>query len=140
MPDAVARPRPAVTPLTEPFWTGTRNGELRVQRCLDCGRLRWTPLAACPECWSERTRWDAMSGRATVHTYTVVHRAMDPRAFAAPYVLAVVELDEGPRMLTNIVDVDPADVRIGMQVVVRFERVDDELTVYPFAPAPSAPV
>jgi uncharacterized OB-fold protein len=76
-----------------------------------------------------------MSGRGTVYTYTVVHRAMDPRAFAAPYVLAVVELDEGPRMLTNLVDVDPATVRVGMPVVVRFEHVDDEITVYPFVPA-----
>jgi uncharacterized protein len=76
-----------------------------------------------------------MSGRGTVHTYTVVHRAMDPRAFPAPYVLAVVELDEGPRMLTNVVDVDPAAVEIGMRVAVCFERVDDDITVYPFAPA-----
>jgi uncharacterized OB-fold protein len=80
-----------------------------------------------------------MSGRGTVHTFTVVHRAMDPRAFPAPYVLAVVELDEGPRMLTNVVNVEPDDVRIGMPVVVRFERVDDEITVYPFAPARFAP-
>jgi uncharacterized OB-fold protein len=76
-----------------------------------------------------------MSGRGTVHTFTVVHRAMDPRAFPAPYVLAVVELDEGLYLLTNIVEVDPSEVRIGMPVAVRFERVDDEITVYPFAPA-----
>ena len=70
-----------------------------------------------------------------MHTFTVVHRAMDPRAFSAPYVLAVVELDEGPHMLTNLVDVDPDEVRVGMPVIVRFERVDDEITVYPFSPA-----
>ncbi|MBV8950044.1 MAG: Zn-ribbon domain-containing OB-fold protein [Actinobacteria bacterium] len=135
MPDVALRPRPTVTALTEPFWAGTRAGELRVQRCSDCGRLRWTPLSACPSCWSERARWVPMSGRATVHTFTVVHRAMDPRAFSAPYVLAVVELDEGPHMLTNLVDVDPDEVRVGMPVIVRFERVDDEITVYPFSPA-----
>lgn len=134
MSDAVSRPRPPITSLTEPFWAGTRAGELRVQRCLDCGRLRWTPLLACPQCWSERAHWDVMSGRATVYTYTVVHRAVDPRAFTAPYVLAVVELDEGPRMLTNLVDVEPERVRVGMPVAVRFERVDDDITVYPFGP------
>jgi uncharacterized OB-fold protein len=135
MSETVTRPRPLVTALTEPFWDGTRQGELRVQRCLDCDRLRWTPLAACPGCWSERTAWEVMSGRGTVHAYTVVHRPMDPLAFTAPYVLAVVELDEGPLMLTNIVDVNPEAVVIGMPVVVRFERVDDEIIVYPFAPA-----
>lgn len=76
-----------------------------------------------------------MSGHGTVHTYTVIHRPMAPAAFEAPYVVAVVELDEGPLMLTNLVDVEPDAITIGMPVTVRFERVDDEITVYPFAPA-----
>ena len=112
-------------------------GELRVQRCSDCGHWRWTPQIACPSCWSEAVEWRATSGRGEVYSYTVIHRPVDPSRFAEPYVLAVVALEEGPHMLSNIVECEPADVQVGMPVAVRFERIDDEFTVYPFAPVGS---
>ena len=131
------RPRPNPTRLTEPFWEGTRLGVLRIQRCRACDHWRWTPLLACPRCWSEDTEWAAASGLGTVYSYTVVHRPVDPAQFQAPYVLAVVHLDEGPHMLTNIVGCAPDAVRVDMRVTVRFERLDDEFVVYPFAPTGS---
>jgi len=129
-----ARPRPIPTDLTEPFWEGTRRGELRVQRCRGCDHWRWTPLLACPRCWSEDCEWAPTAGQGSIYSFTVVHRPVDPARFPSPYVLAIVELDEGPRMLTNIVDCPPNEVEIGMRVAVRFERIDDEISVYPFAP------
>jgi uncharacterized OB-fold protein len=129
-----ARPRPVPTRLTEPFWEGTRQGVLRVQRCRDCGHWRWTPLLACPRCWSENGEWAETRGLGTVYSYTVVHRAVDPAQFRAPYVVAIVRLDEGPHLLTNIVGCEPQDVRVDMRVAVSFERLDDETVVYPFAP------
>jgi uncharacterized OB-fold protein len=120
--------------MTEPFWEGTRMGELRVQRCRACGHWRWTPLLACPRCWSEDSEWARTGGQGEVYSFTIVGRSVDPARFRAPYVLAIVQLDEGPHMLTNIVGCEPEVVRIGMRVAVRFERIDDEISVYPFAP------
>lgn len=134
MSTAPNRPRPVSTPLTAPFWEGTRRGELRLQRCNACRRFRWTPQLACPGCLSEDYDWVATCGRGIVYSFTIVHRPVDPDAFPAPYVLGVVQLEEGPLLLTNIVGCDPGEVRIDMPVAVRFERIDDEFTVYPFAP------
>jgi len=128
------RPRPEPTRFTEPFWEGLRAGELRIQRCLECAHWRWTPQLACPKCWSERYEWVPSQGRGELYSYTVVHRSIDPERFAAPYVLAVVRLDEGPHLLTNLVECTPDVIEVGMRVVVRFERLDDEFNVYPFAP------
>ena len=128
------RPRPVSTPLTEPFWEGTRRGELRLQRCSECERFRWTPQFACPECLSEDYRWVAARGHGVVYSYTIVHRSVDRDAFPAPYVLGVVQIEEGPFLLTNIVGCEPDEVRVDMPVAVRFEKIDDEFTVYPFAP------
>jgi hypothetical protein len=138
-PGSDRRPRPRPSRLSQVFWDGTRQGLLLLQRCGECGRFRWTPQLACPACLSERFEWRPASGRGTLYSYTIVHRAVDPTAFHVPYVLAVVRLEEGPHMLTNVVDCPPAALRIGMPLEVRLERIDDELTVYPFAPAPTAP-
>ena len=128
------RPQPATTPLTDPFWEGTRVGELRVQRCASCGHWRWTPQLACPRCWSEEAEWRATSGRGELYSFTVIHRPVDPSRFEAPYVLAIVRLDEGPHLLTNLVECPLDEIRVGMRVAVRFERIDDAFVVYPFAP------
>ncbi|MBW2496306.1 MAG: Zn-ribbon domain-containing OB-fold protein [Deltaproteobacteria bacterium] len=121
--------------MTEPFWEGTRAGKLLLQRCRDCGHWRWTPQLACPACWSEAYEWSEASGRGSLYSYTLIHRPVDPARFEAPYLLAIVALEEGPHMLTNLVECTPEQARIDMPVEVRFERLDDEFTVYPFAPA-----
>ena len=129
-----ALPLPAPSPLSQPFWDGTREGRLLLQRCNDCGAYRWTPQHLCRDCHSEEYAWVETSGRGTLYSWSVVHRPPLP-AFAPGYVLAVVELDEGPLMLSNLVDCEPDAVAIGMPVEVVFERASDEITLYRFRPA-----
>ena len=128
------RPRPRSTPLTEPFWDALRHGRLAIQRCLTCGGWRWPPQLACPSCLSEAYRWVATAGLGRLYSYTVVHRPVDPAGFDPPYVVGVVELDEGPRLLTNIVDCPFDELRIDLRVALRVVAHDDALNLYPFAP------
>lgn len=137
MAEAPRKPLPVPTPETAPFWQGLTRNELRIQRCKDCGKAYFYPRPFCPVCFSENVEWFTASGRAKLHTYEIVHRA--PPAFRdmAPYVIAVVELDEGPRMMTNMVDVepDPAKLPIDMPVEIVYDRVSDEVTLPKFRPA-----
>lgn len=129
-------PAPIPSPLSRPFWEAARRGELALQRCRDCGRFRWTPQYLCRHCHSQHYDWVATSGRGAVYSYTVVHRAPLPD-FQAPYALAVVELEEGPLMLTNILDCPFEELRIGMRVEVALRPLDAEITLYPFRPSRS---
>ena len=89
-----------------------RRGELRVQRCGACARLRYPAAIVCPDCLSAETEWEAVSGRGTVFSFVVFHRAYHPaREGKVPYTVALIELDEGPIMLSNVVDVDAGDAR-----------------------------
>ena len=128
--------RPEITPPHQPFWDALRRHELLVQQCADCGRLRFIPSELCPACHSSSATWAPVSGRGSVYTYTVVHRAPTPAYQAdAPYVLAYVELAEGPRMPARLVDVTPDEVAVGMPVTVVFDDVAPDLTLYRFRPA-----
>lgn len=131
----VERPLPRPTPLSAPFWDAARRHELHVQRCMRCGVHVFYPRYNCPSCGSRELDWVTASGRGTVYTYTIARRPTH-RAFAdrVPYVIAIVELDEGPRMTTNIVGCGPEDVRIGMRVVATFEDVSDEVSLVMFGP------
>jgi len=131
------RPLPHPTPVTAPFWEGCRRGELLVQRCRDCGRYVFFPQAACTNCFSENLEWVRGSGRGTVYTFAVMYRAQTP-AFEIPYVVAVVELEEGYYMSTNIIGCDPEAVAIGMPVEVAFERASEEITLPKFRPRAAA--
>jgi uncharacterized OB-fold protein len=126
------RPRPRPTPFTEPFWQATAQRRLVVQRCEACGRWRWPPQLACPECLSESATWDDTSGTGTLYSYSVVHRGVDRARFPGTYVLAIVELDEGVHLLTNLVDCNPSALAIGARVHVVYQPLDDDFTVYPF--------
>ena len=136
MPD-YAGPLPVPTPESRPFWEAARRHELSLQRCRACGRHVFYPRAACPHCLSPDLEWQRVSGRGTLHTFTIVHRGAKNFPLAVPYVLAVVELEEGPRLMTNLVGVeaDPVRVRIGMPVEVVFEDVSSEVTLPRFRPA-----
>jgi uncharacterized protein len=115
-------PEPIVNADSAPYWQGARDGKLLLQRCGDCGKPRFFPRYLCPECGSERTEWTEASGRGTVHSFTIVHRAAFPEFQArAPYAIALIDLAEGPRMMTNIVGDDALDVEIGDAVQVTFE-------------------
>lgn len=126
-------PRPEPTALSRPFWQAAREKRLVLQRCEDCGTYRWTPQILCVRCHSQRYAWTPVSGRGLVYSFTVVHRA-PTAAFTTPYVIAVVKLDEGPLMLTNLIDCVPDDIRIDMPVEVVFEAIDDDINVYRFRP------
>lgn len=127
------RPTPASNWLVEPFWEGCRRGELRIQRCGECQRWFFVPQIACPGCHSESWEWTRVSGRGQIYSFTVVHRPATP-AFEAPYVLAIIELDEGLMMMSNVIGCDAADVKIGMAVVVEFEASEGGAAIPLFRP------
>lgn len=127
---------PTVTPEAEEFWAATAEGRLLLRRCDDCGTVIWYPRAHCPACGSQRTSWSEASGKGAVYTFTVVYRC-DVEAFrdCVPYVVAYVELEEGPRVMTNIVDCEPELVAVGMSVNVVFHDTGNGNAVFRFRPA-----
>jgi len=132
----VARPEPKPTPETAHFWEGTAQGELRLQRCRACTRAYFPPQPFCPRCANDDIEVVRASGHGTLHSYVINHRAAP--GFTAPYVIAVVELEEGPRLLTNLVEVepDPDVLPLDLPVEVVFQTVGDAaLPVF----RPSAP-
>lgn len=118
------KPLPVPTPATAPYWEGTALGELRIQLCADCHRHYFYPRPSCPECGSADVSWVAASGRARLHTYLINHRPAP--GFEAPYAIAIVELEEGPRLMTNIVGVEntPEKLQLDMELQVTFEERD----------------
>ena len=128
------RPRPGITKDNEFWFEGTKNGQLLIQRCAKCKTLRHPPGPMCPECHS--LEWDTIeaSGRGTVYSYVVNHYPKVP-AFDYPLLVAVIELEEGTRLISNLIDVDPADVTIGMAVECELVAMDDDLTLPQFRPA-----
>lgn len=124
--DAPAKPRPLLDSLSGPFWQAAREGRLLIQRCDRCGEHQWYPRAHCVHCGGEPA-WVEASGRGVVHTYTVVRRTTNPEfADDLPYVFAIVQLDEGVRMASRIVDVPADEVRCELAVRVVFPPGDDE--------------
>jgi uncharacterized OB-fold protein len=132
----MSRPIPAVTPELRPFFEAAKRRELRVQRCADCGALRFPARAICSQCLSTAAEWVPVSGRGEVFSFNVMHQVYHPGfADEVPYAVVVVQLAEGPKMISNLVGVPPHAVRIGMPVRVVFEDVSDEVTLPKFAPA-----
>src|SRR4051812_20387775 len=127
------RPRPTITNDNRFWFDAAREHRLVIQRCTSCGSLRHPPSPVCPQCSS--FEWDTIeaSGRGTVYSFIVNHHPQHP-AFDYPLPIAVVELEEGTRFITDLVDVDPADVTIGMEVELTFLDTDPELTLPVFRP------
>jgi len=134
------RPLPDATPETREFWEGAKRHELRIQRCNACGRAYFYPRPFCPHCSSKDVEWFTASGKGKLHTYIINHRPAYGFQDAVPYVIAIVELDEGPRMMTNIVGVEPApeNLPIDMPVEVSWQQESDEVTLPLFKPAGGA--
>ena len=120
--------RPTINRDTRFFWDGTAAGELRIQRCGGCGSLRHPPGPMCPSCGETKPEFVVAAGRGEVYSYVVHHHPPVPGR-VLPFVVALVELEEGVRMLAELVDVPPEDVRVGLAVSAGFVRVDDELTM-----------
>lgn len=117
-------PRP--TPETQPFWDATARGELHLQRCRPCDAHYFPPRPFCPTCHGDDVVWERLSGRGRLHTYLINHRPAPGFEDEAPYAIAVVELDEGPRMMANIVGVEstPEHLELDMELTVTFEERD----------------
>jgi uncharacterized OB-fold protein len=132
-------PDPLPTPETERFWTALRDHVLLLQRCDTCREVIWYPRFFCPRCGSTGTSWFEASGNGTIYTFTVVRKSRrEGYATAVPYVVASVELDEGPRVFTNIVECDPESVRIGQRVTMTFAATEGGYTLYRFRPVDGA--
>ena len=121
------KPVPVPTPETQPFWDGCAAGELRIQRCTDCGKPYFYPRPVCPNCGSGNVEWFTASGRATLYSYVINHRAAPGFADDAPYAIAVVQLEEGPRMMSNIIGLPatPEALVLDMPLEVTFEPRGD---------------
>jgi len=137
------RPLPQpITPEARPYWDGAREGKLMIPRCEACGKAFLYPRVLCPHCASRDVVWVQASGRGRLHTFAIAHQILN-KAFRVkpPVILAMVELEEGPRLLTNLVGVepDPEAIRCDMPVEVVFERLTDQVTLPMFRPAVAAP-
>ncbi len=132
---ATAKPVPRVTPELEPFFAAAKRGELVVQRCTGCGLLRFPPREVCSRCWSRDAEWAPVSGRGRVYSFYVMHQVYHP-AFAdeVPYPVVLIELEEGPRMLSNPVGCPREKIAIGMPVEVTFEELSPEVALPKFRP------
>ena len=130
------KPLPVITQDSEPYWDAAKRHEFRMQRCTDCGKFRFPPTHACWYCLSTNTEWAPLSGRGTIWSFTVMHQIYY-KGFAdeMPYAVIVVELEEGPRIASNIVECKREDIRIGMPVQVVFDDVTDAVTLPKFRPA-----
>ncbi len=129
------KPLPFANEDTVAYWEACKREELRLQKCGDCGHLRFPPSVLCPRCLSESFAWEKMSGRGKVYTWIIVHRPQHPVFYdEAPYNVVIIELDEGPRLHSRIVGCPNEDIRIGMPVEVVFEKKNDDVTMPYFKP------
>ena len=131
---------PEPTPTSQPFWDALSEGRVEIQRCDDCGAWVHYPRARCNSCLSDALTWTGVSGEGTVYTFTVARQPTTP-AFAGVEnpIIAVVELDEGPRVTTSLEEVEPADVAIGMRVTPVFVPASDQITLLRHRPTTVTP-
>lgn len=138
MPDSTTprpKPLPIVTDANRPFWEGCRQGKLLLQHCDQCQRYQFYPRLYCMHCGSTALDWAEASGRGAVYSYTIIHQNKSPEFVNdTPYNLAIVQLVEGPRMLSNIVEIDPANLRVDLPVTVVFDAVNDSISLPRFRP------
>jgi len=131
---------PVPTPETRPYWEAAKRHELVLPRCRQCSTMHFYPRGICPECMSSDIAWEQVSGKGAVHTFTVVHRGAKDLPLAPPHLIAMIDLDEGTRIMTNPADAepDPAKIAIGMRVEVTFADVTPAVTLPRFKPAGGA--
>jgi uncharacterized OB-fold protein len=122
---------PAIQPDSDsrPYWEGLAQGELRIQRCDACSRAVFYPRSLCPHCYSEKLSWIVAIGRGTIYSYTVAHQAFGAFAVDVPFVIAIVELEEGVRMMSRVIDAPRERIAIGARVQVTFEKAGEDLTL-----------
>jgi len=136
------RPLPQpITAETKPFWDGLREQKLMLPKCGDCSRVFFYPRIICPHCQSRNVGWIQGSGRGKLHSFEIAYQTIS-RAFKVkpPYVLAMIELEEGPRMLSNLIDIepDPKKIKCDMPVEIVYQKMTDEVTLPLFRPSGGA--
>jgi uncharacterized OB-fold protein len=131
-----AKPVPTPSKESQPYWDSARDHALRLQKCAGCGAFRFPPSPVCPECWGKSFAWEPISGRGKIYTFCTYRRLYHP-GFGddLPYVLAVIALEDGPRLLSNVIDCRPEDVRCDMPVEVVYRDVTDAISLPLFRPA-----
>lgn len=127
------KPLPFPTQDTKEYWEGCKHHQLLIQRCRNCDAFRFYPRPMCPNCNSMDSEWAEAKGKGKVYSWTVAVQQFHP-AFEVPYIVAIVELEEGVRIITNILECQPAELYVGMPVVVVFEDVTEEITLPKFKP------
>jgi len=134
--EAHVKPLPTPDADSQAYWQGLKDGKLLLQHCSDCGNVQFYQQAMCRQCGGENLGHRAASGRGTVHSFSVVHRAPGP-AFKqdTPYAVLLVQLEEGPRMISSLVDADPATLEFDMKVELVCEPVNDQIVLPRFRPA-----
>ena len=137
MPDAPRdKPLPVVTDENRPFWEGCRQGKLLLQYCDQCHRHQFYPRLYCMQCGSDKLQWAEASGRGRIYSYTIIHRNKTPEFVQdVPYNVAIIQLDEGPRMIANLVDCPTDGAHIDLPVVAVYDDVTPEVTLVKFRPA-----
>ncbi len=133
-PGPPPRPLPVADEDTKPFWDYAKKHELRIQRCQGCGKLYFPVSPMCPHCLHMGADWAKLSGKGTVNSFIIVRRAYHP-AMPPPYVVAIIEVEDGVRMLSSVVGCKPEDVKVGMPVEVVFEDLSPQFSLPKFKPA-----
>lgn len=135
----MAAPRfdlPTIEEDTREFWDATNDGRLLLRHCRSCDAVHYYPRPFCPTCWSDDVDWVEAGGGGALYTWsTVFSNDLPPFGDQVPYVAAIVELDEGPRMMTRLVDCDDTTIEVGMRLQARFEPLVEDVTIVVFAPA-----
>lgn len=127
--------RPVVDDTSMPYWESLRNKDIKLQKCLQCGKLRFPPYPTCPFCGFQGDKWVPVSGRGKLYSWIVVHAPINPALEEdVPYTVGLVELDEGPRIAGRIVGCSPLDLKKDMRVRPNYKVVDEELTLLTFEP------
>jgi uncharacterized OB-fold protein len=127
---------PGIDDFTRPYWDAAAAGELLIRRCAACGRAHHYPREFCPHCWSDDVGWERAVGRATLYTWSVVHRNdLPPFTDRVPYTAALVELAEGVRMMTEVVECEPDRLAVGTELTVAFRTGEDGVSVPVFRPS-----
>jgi uncharacterized OB-fold protein len=129
---------PSPDPEQQPFWDAARDGKLLIKHCNACDEYHFYPRPFCPKCWSESVEWVEASGSATLYTWSVVHvNDLPPFPDRVPYVAAIVQLAEGPRMMTNVVEAEFDAIDFDIPLTAVFHPISDDITIVQFRPAAS---
>ena len=122
-----------------PYWQSLKAHQVKLQKCTNCGGFRFPPSPSCYNCGTLGGDWTPISGKGTVYSWTVIHHPIDKRLKnEVPFIIVLIELEEGPRVAGRLIDCDKNKIKAGMKVISQFDDIDSELTLLNFTPADKA--